>query len=257
LFEAEKKAFLILLIASFSLFIILVGFFLAILQQLKRNRILFEEKINAEMVGREEERKRISKDLHDDLGATITGAKMFLQGIQGKSDMDNLNISKAHASVSQCMILVRQIMNDLYPVSLDNYGLMTGISEFIEEINQIDKINILFSNNVNNLEAKIPKDHKIHLFRIIKEIIQNTIKHSNSKVLSIRFSETSNLIILDTVDEGIGFDGNSNSYLKKSHGIRNIINRVELIGGLLFLDARINKGVQYTIEIPVNATTKN
>lgn len=209
------------------------------------------------MVGREEERKRISKDLHDDLGATITGAKMFLQGIQGKSDMDNLNISKAHGSVSQCMILVRQIMNDLYPVSLDTYGLVSGISEFIEEINQKDKLNILFSNNVNDLEAKIPKDHKIHLFRIIKEIIQNTIKHSKSKVIAIQFSETSNLIILDTVDEGIGFDGNSNSYLKKSHGIRNIINRVELIGGILFLDARINKGVQYTIEIPVNATTKN
>ncbi len=210
------------------------------------------------MAGREKERKRISQDLHDELGATMTGAKMYLQGLQEKSDRYDLNISKAHASLSKCMILVRQIMNDLYPISLDNYGLISCLSEFIDEINQTDKLNIIFSNGVSDLDIKVLKDHKIHIFRIIKEIINNTIKHSDSKVLSIRISETSNLIILDTVDQGLGFDGNSNNYKKNGHGIRNIINRVELIGGVLFLDARVKKGVHYTIEIPVsNATSKN
>jgi signal transduction histidine kinase len=95
------------------------------------------------------------------------------------------------------------------------------------------------------------KQHKIHLFRIFKEITQNTIKHSNSKILSIRISETHKSIFIETVDQGLGFDGNANGFRHKGHhGIKNIINRVELMSGVIFLDARLQKGVEYTIEIP-------
>lgn len=251
LYESEKKAFLILLIASSALFIILIGFFYALLKQLKRNKILYGEKINAEMIGREEERKRISNDLHDELSSTISGAKMYLDGIQGKSEADNINISKAHSSVSKCLDVVRQIMNDLYPASLDNYGFVSSLSEFFSEMNQTERINIIFSNTVTDLENKIMKQHKIHLFRIFKEITQNTIKHSNSKTLSIRISETYKSIFIETVDQGLGFDGNANGFRHKGHhGIKNIINRVELMSGVIFLDARLQKGVEYTIEIP-------
>lgn len=202
------------------------------------------------MMGREEERKRISNDLHDELSSTITGAKMYLEGIQGKTDLDTQNMKKAHSSVSKCMDVIKQIMNDLYPVSLDNYGFSPSLLEYINEMNQTDKLNIIFSNTVLDIETKIKKEDKIHLFRIIKEITQNTLKHSNSKVLSIRFSEKINAVIIETVDQGIGFDGNSEEYRYKGHGIKSIINRVELMHGEIYLDARSDKGVQYTIEIP-------
>ena len=231
---------------------------MTIFKQLRTNRKLFEEKINAEMTGREEERKRISKDLHDELGATLTGAKMYLEGFHGNSEQDILSVSKAHAGISQCLELIKQIMNDLYPISLDNYGLISCLNEFIEEINQTERINIIFSNTVEDFEIKILKEHKIHLFRIIKEIIQNTLKHSESKVLSIRFTESKDSIIMDTIDQGLGFDGNDNAFRYKGHGMKNIINRVELIGAAIFLDARQKKGVHYTIEIPIsNDTSKN
>ncbi len=250
LYESEKKAFLILLIASSTLFIILISFFYALLKQLKRNKILYGEKIKAEMIGREEERKRISNDLHDELSSTISGAKMYLDGIQGKSETDNISISKAHSSVSKCLDVVRQIINDLYPSTLDNYGFVSTFLEFIGEMNRTDRITIIFSNKIVDLENKLLRQHKIHLFRIFKEIIQNTIKHSNSKILSIRISETQKSIIIETVDQGVGFNGNDNTFRHKGHGINNIINRVELMNGLLFLDARLCKGVEFTIEIP-------
>ena len=152
---SEKKAYIILLIAGISLVIILAGFFTAILKQIKKNRILFEEKLNAEMTGREEERKRISKDLHDELGATLTGVQMYLQGVNGNSALDNRIVGKAHSGVTNCLNLIKQIMNDLYPISLDNYGLISCLNEFIEEINQTEKINIIFTNTVEDLELKI------------------------------------------------------------------------------------------------------
>ena len=149
-------------------------------------------------------------------------------------------------------------MNDLYPISLDNYGLLSCLNEFIEEINQTAKINIIFTNTVEDLELKIQKEHKIHIFRIIKEITQNTLKYAKSKVLSIRLSEDKNNIFLDTLDQGLGFDGNDKCIFQKGHGINNIISRVELIGAVLYLDARPEKGVHYTIEIPIpDAASKN
>lgn len=249
---SEKKAYIILILAGISLCIILVGFFAAIFNQVKKNRILFEENLNAEMSGREEERRRISKDLHDELSATLSGAQMYLQTVQGNSTQDNEKVSKAHASITKSLDLINQIMNDLYPISLDNYGLLSCLNEFIEDINETEKISIFFTNTVQDFELKIQKEHKIHLFRIIKEITQNTLKYAESKVLSIKFSEDKNNIILDTIDQGLGFDGDDKNILRKGHGIKNIISRVELIGGIIFLETRPGKGVHYSIEIPIS-----
>jgi signal transduction histidine kinase len=231
--------------------IILFSFFSSILKQLKKNRKLFEEKISAEMTGREEERKRISKDLHDELASTLTGANMYLQVVKGETDHDKHIISKIQSSLALSLEQIKQIMNDLYPVSLDNYGLVACLNEFIEEINQLNAINIIFTNTVENIEAKILKEHKIHIFRIIKEISQNTIKHADSSVLSLRFSQNDNKIILETIDQGKGFDGDDKAYTNKGRGLNNIISRVELISGEIYLDTRPQKGVYYTIEIPI------
>lgn len=215
------------------------------------NRILYEEKINAEMIGREEERKRISKDLHDELGANLTGALMYLQSIQGHSDRDKDIISNIRDNISSSLQLIREIMNDLHPISLDHYGLNSCLTEFIDEMNQMNNINVIYTNSVDDLDQKVLSEHKIHIFRIIKEITQNTIKHSNSPVLSIRILEQMNKIILETIDQGVGFDVNDITFRRKGHGINNIINRVELMNGSIFLDARPQKGVHFTIEIPV------
>jgi signal transduction histidine kinase len=252
LYESEKKAYFILLISSISLLIILGSFFRAIFNQLRKNRKLFEEKLSAEMTGREEERKRISKDLHDELASTLTGANMYLQVVKGETDHDMQIISKIQSSLALSLEQIKQIMNDLYPVSLDNYGLVVCLNEYIEEMNLLCALNIIFTNNVENIETKILKEHKIHIFRIIKEISQNTIKHSHSPVLSLRFSESDNKIILETIDQGQGFDGDDKAYKKMGRGLNNIISRVELISGEIYLDARPQKGVHFTIEIPIS-----
>lgn len=230
--------------------IILAGFFTAILKQIRKNRELYEEKIDAEMTGREEERKRISKDLHDELGSSLTGVNMYLQVIKGETDYDKQMISKIQSTISQNLEQIKDIMNNLYPISLDNYGLLVSLSDFIEEMNYSSRINIIFINNIENLEEMVLKENKIHIYRIVKEITHNTIKHSNSLVLSIRFSENKENIILETIDQGQGFDSDNIDIKKKGHGLKNIISRVELIKGEIYIDTRTQKGVHYTIEIP-------
>ena len=256
--EEQNSIKHVLLLIGLLLSFLLIIFFYYVFKYHKKSIKLYTEKLSAEMRGREQERKRISKDLHDELGSTLTGANLYLQVMNGDLEHDKQIISKIQSSVYRSLEQIKQIMNDLYPISLENYGLTSCINEFIEEMNQLNAINIIFTNNVENLDSKILKDHKIHLFRIIKEISQNTMKHSNSPVLSLRFSENNNKIILETIDQGRGFDFNDDTIIKKGHGLTNIINRIELINGIVFLDARPQKGVHYTIEIPIsNATSQN
>ena len=250
--EKEYQAYIILLIIGGILIAFLTLFIFNIFKYHKKNIELFKKSKNAEMTGREEERKRISKDLHDELASTLTGANMYLQVVKGETDHDKQIISKIQSSLVLSLEQIKQIMNDLYPVSLDNYGLVVCLNEFIEEMNLLGALNIIFTNNVENIEAKILKEHKIHIFRIIKEISQNTIKHSHSPVLSLRFSESDNKIILETIDQGQGFDGDDKAYKKMGRGLNNIISRVELISGEIYLDARPQKGVHFTIEIPIS-----
>jgi signal transduction histidine kinase len=249
--EEQNSIKHILLLIGLLLSFLLIIFFYYVFKYHKKSIKLYSEKLSAEMSGRELERKRISKDLHDELGSTLTGANMYLQVLNGDVDHDKQVISKVQSSVSRSLEQIKQIMNDLYPVSLDNYGLVACLNEFIEEINQLNAINIIFTNTVENIEAKILKEHKIHIFRIIKEISQNTIKHADSSVLSLRFSQNDNKIILETIDQGKGFDGDDKAYTNKGRGLNNIISRVELISGEIYLDTRPQKGVHYTIEIPI------
>jgi signal transduction histidine kinase len=256
--EKEYPAYIILLVIGIILIAFLILFIVNIFKYHKRNIELFKENKVAEINGKEIERKRISNDLHDELASTLTGANMYLQVVKGETDYDKHIISKIQSSLAISLEQIKQIMNDLYPVSLDNYGLVACLNEFIEEINQLNAINIIFTNTVENIEAKILKEHKIHIFRIIKEISQNTIKHADSSVLSLRFSQNDNKIILETIDQGKGFDGDDKAYTNKGRGLNNIISRVELISGEIYLDTRPQKGVHYTIEIPISyATSQN
>lgn len=249
--EKENSIKHLILLIGFLLTFLLIIYFYFIFKFHKKSVKLYTEKLSAEMTGREEERKRISKDLHDELASTLTGTNMYLQIVKGETDHDKHIISKIQSSLALSLEQIKQIMNDLYPVSLDNYGLVACLNEFIEEINQLNAINIIFTNTVENIEAKILKEHKIHIFRIIKEISQNTIKHADSSVLSLRFSQNDNKIILETIDQGKGFDGDDKAYTNKGRGLNNIISRVELISGEIYLDTRPQKGVHYTIEIPI------
>lgn len=246
----EDKIVINLLIIGSIILVILLLFLYNIYTYHKKNQKLYLENIKSEMNGREDERRRIAQDFHDDLGATFSAIKMYLQGITLTSEKENLLLEKATKSVTDSITTISYIMNDLYPVSLDKFGFEASLKELIDQINSADQIRIIFICEVENLESYLLKEDKIHIFRIIKEIINNTIKHANSKALSIRFTKNDRTILLETIDQGIGFNLNDVFVNKSGNGLKNITHRVELMEGSIYIESEIKKGVQYTIEIP-------
>ena len=252
MYTNETKIYIILIVSAISLVIILIAFFISLLWHHKNNAKLYQQKIKAELFAREEERQRISKDLHDDLGANLSAVKLYLSNISSISSYENIQLDKAIKYVQESLDTIHQITNDLYPSSIDRNGLLASIQDFTNKVNAANTIEISLTASLENIDNQIDSKYRIHIYRTIKEIIQNTIKHSESTKLKIDLKNNNRHLFITTIDNGKGFDYDFILEQTEGNGLRNIINRIELIGGEIFIETGNGKGVIYTIQIPTN-----
>lgn len=248
--EKEKVIIYIVIATSIFLIVFLSVFIYNVIKYQKLNRKLTIEKLYSEIIGREQERERIAKDLHDEIGSALTGINMYLHGLEVTGDRNMILLGKALKSIQESFIQLNQIMDDLYPATLAKYGLEKSLVEMFDAIHVTGILHIVYLNEINQIDEYFENTHKIHIFRIVREIVTNTIKHANSKTLSVRFSKKKDLIILETSDNGIGYENKSHQHTH-GRGLQNILNRVEIINAEIFLETEQNKGVKYTIEIPI------
>ncbi len=245
--KEQQETYIIILIIATSIFFIFILFCFLIYKQFQKNRKLFIEKLNAEYLGRGEERRRISKDLHDEFGALLSTTKMYLSTLN-KENIDEETIKKTINTVSEGLNTLHKITNDIYPNALNKNNLNNAIKDMINE--NCSYAGIMTKCNIENIDIDelIDQKSKAQIYWILKEIIINTIKHSKSDKLDILFSYAKNHLIIRTRDEGIGISIDLDS--SKRNGITNITNRVEILKGSIELLLNRNKGVEYLIKIP-------
>ena len=246
--QAHQETYIIILIIALGVVLIFTAFCYLIYKQFQKNRKLFLEKLNAEYLGRGEERRRISKDLHDEFGALLSTTKMYLSTLN-KDNLDTDTLKKTINSVSEGLNTLHKITNDLYPSALNKNNLNNAIKDMIHEY--CSHADIKTTTNIDNVEIDelIDQKSKAQIYWILKEIVINTIKHSKSKTLDMQFSKIENILIIKTKDEGVGILNDLVS--KKGNGITNITNRVEILRGSIEMLNHINKGLEYLIKIPI------
>ncbi len=246
--QEHKETYIIILIIATGLFFVLILFLYLVYKQYQKNRGLFIEKLNAEYLGRGEERRRISKDLHDEFGALLSTTKMYLSTLN-KENLDIVTLKKTINSVSEGLNTLHKITNDIYPSALNKNNLNNAIKDMIYEY--CSHADIKTTTNIDNVEIDelIDQKSKAQIYWILKEIVINTIKHSKSETLDIQFSKLENKLIIKTKDEGVGILNNLES--NKRNGITNITNRVEILGGSIEMINDCNKGLEYIIKIPI------
>ena len=108
------------------------------------------------------------------------------------------------------------------------------------------KINFEAEDHINPDQNK-----SIHIYRITQEVINNTIRHSGAKLLNINLRQENGTLFLSTTDDGIGFDHHAAAKGEGGIGLRNILNRTEIIGGQMFIESEKHKGTKYSFEIPI------
>ncbi|MCR8667241.1 histidine kinase [Aestuariibaculum sp. M13] len=194
--------------------------------------------------GLENERQRLSRELHDGIGPLLTSLKFYIENrIESKRKRTEMK-QLLDATISE----IRSMSNDLMPSTIDDFGVGAALSNFVESIKQSSDIDIEFEDLTNPENSKIAKNQAINLFRIGQELINNTLKHGNASQIRLTLSEFENFISFFYFDNGKGFDLNT---VKLGSGIINIKERVEICQGDIDINSKEGR-TTFEIELPIN-----
>ena len=244
----EATIYSAILITGVIIGIIIIYFIISIIRHQRRNIESYKAKIVAEIATLEKERTRIASDLHDEIGPVLSSIKFKINSIDINNDEDKFQLEKASMHIDDIIKRMREISNDLMPNTLLRKGPIYAIAEFIDQVVKTDKLKIEFKYYD---VPEIPAERSIHLYRIIQEIIHNTVKHARAHNLKIELKTINDCLVLLSEDNGAGFDYSTASKENYGLGLRNLLNRTELLHGSMFVDSRHGKGTKFTIEIPL------
>lgn len=244
----ETKVYLAALIAAGVLGVVLIYFIITMIRQQRITQRLNREKIEAEILTLEKERQRIASDLHDDLGPVLSAIKFKINSVESVSSEEAELIRKASEHVDETIQRIRQIAFNLMPNTLTRKGLVAATEELIHKI--METLPLKISYQLSPI-PDISLQKSINLFRMIQEIIQNTVKHAGASELFIKLDAKEKYIVLTTEDNGTGFDYEKVNDLNKGLGLRNLASRVEIMNGISAVETGPGKGVRYKFEIPI------
>ncbi|MGC9373487.1 MAG: sensor histidine kinase [Bacteroidales bacterium] len=218
-----------------------------------------EEKkiLNAIMMTEEKERKRFASDLHDGLGPLLSTVKMSISALSKfEKDAKNLKIiENADSVINEAIKSIKDISNNLSPHVLNNFGLAKAVKNFVDKINEIQKIKIQFISNIYN--QRFDSNIEIILYRIVCELIHNSIQHAEANRIEISLTQKNDVIDLFYDDDGKGFDFTYDSIRQnKGSGLQNMISRLESIHGYYEIKSSSGKGFHAYISVKINNNGK-
>lgn len=208
--------------------------------------------LNAIVQTEEKERRRFAKELHDGLGPLLSTVKMSASALSTNYDVEAnkriiINLNKV---TNEAISSLKEISNNLSPHVLQNFGLASATSSFIQRVNTLKGLEIGFEHNIEN--ERFAPNFEIVIYRIICELITNTIRHADAKFIDIKVHYENDLFKLTYTDDGIGFDANYVINEESSGmGYSNISSRLKSLNGFILLNTAINEGVKIQISVPV------
>lgn len=200
-----------------------------------------KELLKAYIEGTEKERKRISRELHDDIGSRLGSLKRFIS----KNESQNLTLEK------QIDILcndVRAMSHQLAPASASITSFRQLINQLLEETSQQElKTDVQFYDVPKTLSPETTH----HLFRMVQEAISNVLKHAHATELDLQFFAHGNEMVMTIEDNGRGFDPKSNA---RGIGLQNMKARTESLNGTIEISSNPGNGTNIMIKIPLEAS---
>ena len=225
-------------------------------------------------------RKRIARDLHDTVSQELFAANMILSGVAAQAlELEKSQIQQQLNGVSDILGTaqndLRVLLLHLRPTELEGKSLVEGMEMIFRELKEKSNLTVVFHHN----DVSIPKDmeeyftvfHEIclhpgeqytlaeemeeHLFRIVQEIVSNTLKHARAQQMDVFLHQEGKQLHLRMVDDGIGFEQEKLERL--SYGLKNIQERVEDMAGTIKIRTSPQKGVAVDIRVPLLVKDKN
>ena len=204
----------------------------------------------AVLKGEEQERTRLAKDLHDGLGGMLSGIKYSFTTMKGNLVMtpeNHQDFERSMEMLDSSIREMRRVAHNMMPEALVRFGLDTALNDFCNDINQSGALKINYQ-SIGLDGIPIDQTTAITLYRIIQELINNTMKHANATTAIVQVTKSNGQLSVTVEDDGKGFD---TSILKNNKGIGwvNIQNRVEFLKGKLDIRSKEGEGTSVQIEM--------
>jgi signal transduction histidine kinase len=228
----ETGADLIFFVISISIFYVLI-----------RRDIANQHKITAAILRAQDlERKRISRELHDDLGQSLIALKLKLSKILSKTQDSDLQ------DINDIIEKVRDFSWIISPAQLDDIGLISALNSLFDRIRKAHSNIIIKTDNIEEIKDCFSLESNLSIFRIFQEIMTNIVKYSNALSVDISIVHKNDHVFFRVRDDGVGFNPQKLSF---GVGLASIKERIASMNGKIRIDAQKGHGTDITFQIPI------
>lgn len=210
-------------------------------KNLKAKKEMQEKYTQDLLEAQEEERKRMSKDLHDGLGQSLL---LIKNKVVLNRDESTKNL------IENAIEEVRAISRALHPYQLQELGITQAIKNTLQQLDETSEIFV--SCEIENIDGVFSPDGEIHLFRMLQECLNNIIKHSNATALKVDITNENSSVKMVLKDNGVGFDFSEKYHDFKSLGLKTLKERTRYLNGIMKVASELNKGTTMEFIIPKN-----
>ena len=218
------------------------------IDRLNRQRQLLNKRILTAVLRTEEKaRSRFSKELHDGLGPLLSSARMSLSALsrEERSADQREIIDNTTYVIDEAIRSLREISNNLSPHVLNDFGLARGVQNFIDKSAAMHDAKIRFTTNLRT--ERYDTDIEVILYRVICELINNSLKHAACTSINLSLSQNGSELTLDYTDNGRGF--NPQAMMDCGMGLSNISSRINSLGGTFGISSAKVKGMRAAIRV--------
>jgi two-component system NarL family sensor kinase len=203
----------------------------------------------------ENERHRVSRELHDGVNQLLVAAKYRLDNVTKERDEEKkeLELDASKNAMEQAIIEVRRISKDLRPPQLDDLGLVAGIEAYINELRERTQLELVFEHDIEGEE--FVSQVETTLYRVVQEALHNVEKHANAQGVDVIMQREGRMLILTVSDDGVGIPENHlRAYKTKQSnyehmGLQNMKERIQAIGGMFDVTSEPGQGTEIRVSL--------
>jgi PAS domain S-box-containing protein len=220
-------------------------------QAVQREHRAQEEYTRQLIASQEAERRRIAGELHDSLGQNLLLLKNQAQLALGCPGIDATlreQIEGMKESATQAIAEVRQISQDLHPYQIEHLGLTRALAGMLENVARSTSLAVV--HRLDSVDEVFQGDSAANLYRVVQEALNNVLKHSGAKRVEVRLEHDIHHVRLWIADDGEGFAVPSTGVQPAGLGLKNIAERVRILGGTLTVDSQPGGGTRLEVLFP-------
>jgi len=230
-----------------------------LMTQLKEKEEMRQHLLEKVMTAQEEERKRISRELHDETSQALTSVMVGLKVLETEAAYCGVaeRVGEMRKIVAQTLEEVHHLARELRPSVLDDLGLVTALDRYVRDYSKTHRIEVDF--HVTGFEGlRLPAPVEVVLYRIVQEALTNVAKYAQAKTVSVLLDWRENMVSAIIEDDGVGFEpARAVNTPGQGLGLFGMQERAALLGGSLQIESKLGVGTTLFIKIPINPDHEN